>query len=112
MKKIIIGSMLGWLFLFSATTLAAEIGAYDSNGVTSFYGVYEYPAENSEPPVKVPGNQQFDHRGNQILPATGSDYYSTIQLTGGACLLAALVILSKRSIRNEKDFINSGYRPH
>lgn len=82
MKKIIIGSMLGWLFLFSATTLAAEIGAYDSNGVTSFYGVYEYPAENPEPPVKVPGNQQFDHRGNQILPATGSDYYSTIQLTG------------------------------
>ena len=112
MKKIIIGSILGWFFFFSATAFATELGAYDSNGVASFYGVYDYPKEPEEepvPPAKVPGNQQSNQQGEKILPATGSSHYSPLQLTGGICFLAAFIILSKRSRKNEKNSIYSGY---
>lgn len=113
------GSLLGWLFFFSATAFAAEVGAYDSNGVTSFYGVYEAPEDPEDledpegqknPNVKVPGSQQNNQHGEMILPQTGSDQASYIQVAGGLCLLAALVILLKRGRQNEKGFFSNGYR--
>lgn len=103
MKKIMIGIIAGCLLMFPQLVSAAEAGAYDSNGITSFFGVYEEPVE----PVKEqPGNKQVNQKGNNILPATGSDHFNSYQSSGLVVLLAAGIILIKRRTKNEKTFLD------
>ncbi|MGH1815554.1 LPXTG cell wall anchor domain-containing protein [Enterococcus casseliflavus] len=105
MKKIIFCIGL-WCFLwFPLLISASDVGAYDSNGITSFFGVYEYPEEDEDaldvPPTEKPGNQQVNQVGNKILPATGSDHFSLYQSSGFVALLSAGFILIKRRKENE-----------
>lgn len=54
MKRLLIKSLLVGLLLFSAVPVFAADANYDSNGVTAFYGKYEYPKEdpNKKDPSK------------------------------------------------------------
>ncbi len=107
MKKIMIGVITGYLLLLPQLVSAAEAGAYDSNGVTSFFGVYEEPVEEPEEPIKEqPGNKQVNQKGNNILPATGSDHFNRYQSSGLVVLLAVGIILIKRRTKNEKTFLD------
>ena len=107
MKKIMIGIIAGCLLMFPQLVSAAEAGAYDSNGITSFFGVYEEPVEEPEEPVKEqPGNKQVNQKGKNILPATGSDHFNSYQSSGLVVLLAAGIILIKRRTKNEKTFLD------
>ncbi|WP_430610893.1 LPXTG cell wall anchor domain-containing protein [Enterococcus sp. DIV0876] len=110
MKKIMISAVTCCLLLFPQLVSAAEAGAYDSNGVTSFFGVYEDPVEEpKEVPKEQPGNKQVNQKGNNILPATGSDHLNSYQNSGLIILLIAGIIIIKRRTKNEKTFLDSRY---
>ncbi len=67
-----IGVITGYLLLFPQLVSAAEAGAYDSNGVTSFFGVYEEPVEEPEEPIKEQlGNKQVNQKATIFCQQQG-----------------------------------------
>lgn len=124
MKKLL-GSFALLFFIASvpSTVSAEEVGEYDSNGVTSFYGTYEYPTNQSseeippEPdkPVKpvtpgtpvAPGTVQKNTNGTTILPATGDDHFNKIQLLGIAILGVSTLFILRREKNEKNNNLNS-----
>ncbi|MDA3973158.1 LPXTG cell wall anchor domain-containing protein [Enterococcus thailandicus] len=120
MKKIwIISLLLVTLFLNENTTFAMDDVEYDSNGVTTFYGEYEYPAASTSeekegtgkypatsfPDEKTKHNQSGlpSYRGkSKILPRTG-DTSSMFTFFVGLSLLLWLVFKVKEGDKAEKN---------
>ena len=60
MRRLVINSLLIMLALFTTVPVFAADANYDSNGVTAFYGKYEYPKdepEKEQPLENEEGNQ-------------------------------------------------------
>lgn len=108
MKKIIYASFaLVLIFGLSITAFAEDGGEYGSNGVTSFFGVYEYPTEEKELPKEEEiGTQQVNQQGKTTLPATGSDHLGYLQMMGAALLVIGLVVIKRREKNEEKNIID------
>ena len=48
MRRLVINSLLIMLALFTTVPVFAADANYDSNGVTAFYGKYEYPKDEPD----------------------------------------------------------------
>lgn len=74
MKRLLIKGLLVGMLLFIAKPAFAAEANYDSNGVTTFYGEYEYPKDDpkGEEPGKTeePGKASSSNRTQGTAPAT------------------------------------------
>lgn len=123
MRRFIINSLFILLVLFTTVPVFGSEANYDSNGVTTFYGKYEYPKENPEkkPPVKekesgnpsAEGKMQDTAGGTTqqlanslpsykgegpIIPATGDTSNLLASLIG--CFLLVLVFFKLKEVGN------------
>lgn len=121
MKRFVIKSLLLVVLLFTAVPVFAAEADYDSNGVTAFYGKYEYPkkptkkeeTQKKEGAVLVPeqGAEQPGHsttgyagalpsyKGEgTILPATGDRSHVVSSLIG--LILLAFVFFKLKEGEN------------
>lgn len=129
MRRLVINSLLIMLALFTTTPVLAADANYDSNGVTAFYGKYEYPKEDpeKEQPSENERNNQSSMNGgasettggtaNQltsrlpsykgegtIIPATGDTSNLFASLIG--IFLLSLVFFKLKEVENaEKNSI-------
>ena len=118
MKKLLSRFML-LFFIASVSSVgnAETVGEYDSNGVTTFYGTYEHPTEESSDelppkpnhpqsikPAEPSGTVQKNTSGEIILPATGDDHMNKIQLLGiGIVLVGVGTLFILRREKYEKN---------
>ncbi|MGM0126393.1 hypothetical protein IGI37_003822 [Enterococcus sp. AZ194] len=121
MKKLLCSfAMLFFIASVPSTVNAEDVGEYDSNGVTSFYGTYEYPTEESsderppEPdkptpvtPIDKPGAGQINSNGAKILPATGDDHFNKFQLLGVAILGVSTLFILRREKHEKNNNLDS-----
>ncbi|MCH4168806.1 MAG: hypothetical protein LKF42_06110 [Streptococcaceae bacterium] len=107
MKRLIILGLLIITSLCSFThALAEEAADYQTNGQTSFYGVYEYPDESKDDSKASSTSngtkteiRQVNAKGQAVLIATGDNYFNSIQFLG-LCILTIIFIYLRR--KNEK----------
>ena len=129
MRRLVINSLLIMLALFTTVPVFAADANYDSNGVTVFYGKYEYPKdepEKEQPLENEEGNQASvngETRGtagettNQlisrlpsykgegtIIPATG-DTSNLFPTLSGFFLLSLVFFKLKEEENGEKNSI-------
>lgn len=129
MRRLVTRGLLILLILFAAEPVLANEVNYDSDGVTAFYGEYEYPKENTDngTPKKdeEPDRTLFDDwtqksgsvktvdpssmmpsykEEGRIIPATGDTSHFLTSLIG--LVLLAIVFLKVKEVKNaEKNSI-------
>lgn len=129
MRRLVISGLLTMLALFTAMPVLATDANYDSNGVTAFYGEYEYPKDEpakdtltkkdetgsiatiEEPQRAVPETTAELTRAlpayqgeGTIIPATG-DTSNTLPSLLGIALLTVVFFKLKGVENAEKDSI-------
>jgi len=121
MKRLAIKSLLLIVLLFTAVPAFAADAEYDSNGVTAFYGKYEYPKKptKKEESQKEGGSDAVPEQGAQesghsttgyagalpsykgegtIIPATGDTSNVVTSLIG--VILLAFVFFKLKEVEN------------
>lgn len=98
MRRLVINSLLIMLALFTTVPVFAADANYDSNGVTAFYGKYEYPKDEPEK------EQPLENEEGTIIPATGdtSNLFATLS---GFFLLSLVFFKLKEEENGEKNSI-------
>lgn len=124
MKRLwISGLLLVTVLLSGHTAFATDDANYDSNGVTTFYGEYEYPTapvpgenndekngSNEYPTVSLPGESTThneselpSYRGKEsIVPRTG-DTSPILTSLAGLSLLLWIIFKMKEGEKTEKN---------
>ncbi|MBO0454184.1 LPXTG cell wall anchor domain-containing protein [Candidatus Enterococcus murrayae] len=126
MRRLVINSLLILLTLFTAVPVFATEANYDSNGVTAFYGKYDYPKEEQkkeQPEKNDEGDKDAVNEETQgavsgttanlasalpsykgegaILPVTGDTSNVWTTLIGLALL--ALILFKLREVENTEE---------
>ena len=78
MRRLVINSLLIMLALFTTVPVFAADANYDSNGVTAFYGKYEYPKD--EPEKEQPLENEEDNQASVNGETRGTAGETTNQL--------------------------------
>ena len=87
MRRFVINSLLMMLALFTTMPVFAAEANYDSNGVTAFYGKYEYPKEEPEKEKPAEKTEADNEAANETVqpaaPAASSKLASTLPVYKG-----------------------------
>lgn len=87
MRRFVINSLLMMLVLFTTMPVFAAEANYDSNGVTAFYGKYEYPKEEPEKEKPAEKTEADSEAANETVqpaaPAASSNLASTLPVYKG-----------------------------